>query len=130
MVVQRQQRISPAAMGAIARDELDNFVAAMTPGGIEAQEAAGQRAACSVQALPIQGTSKPEERERFEALGFVFGEPTDKNFVSVTFPAGWSLRPTDHSMWSELVDDAGRKVASMFYKAAFYDCHAFIRFGD
>jgi len=45
----------------------------------------------------------------------------DKVFQYATLPAGWRKQPTDHSMWSDLLDDKGRKRASIFYKAAFYD---------
>lgn len=85
---------------------------------IEAQEARGQREACRTQALPIDGT---KDRTPWEKLGFVFGEPKDDLFVNVTFPAGWEMRPTEHSMHSDLVDENGHKRAGMFYKAAFYD---------
>lgn len=45
-------------------------------------------------------------------------------FVACTYPPGWTLVPTDHSMWSEVKDDKGRVRASVFFKAAFYDCHS------
>jgi hypothetical protein len=45
----------------------------------------------------------------------------------VSLPPGWKVVPTDHSMWSDLVDAKGEKRASIFYKAAFYDRDAFIR---
>jgi hypothetical protein len=45
-------------------------------------------------------------------------------------PDGWQKRATDHDMWSELVDADGVVVASMFYKAAFYDRRAFLRMKD
>ena len=37
-------RISPAAIRALAEGDIENFFVAATPGGIEAQEARGQRA--------------------------------------------------------------------------------------
>ena len=39
----------------------------------------------------------------------------------VKLPAGWKKQATDHSMWSKLLDESGAVVASIFYKAAFYD---------
>ncbi len=42
-------------------------------------------------------------------------------------PAGWKKISTDHAMWSNLVDDKGRKRASIFYKAAFYDRSAHLQ---
>jgi hypothetical protein len=47
---------------------------------------------------------------------------------SVKLPEGWHIKATDHSMWSNLVDDKGRNRASIFYKAAFYDREAFLSF--
>ena len=49
-------------------------------------------------------------------------------FWSVKLPEGWEIRATDHTMWNELIDNKGRKRASFFYKAAFYDRDAFINF--
>lgn len=119
-------RWTPAVMQAAAAGDLANVVAASTPGGIEAQEAAGQRDAVRSQRLPKDGT-QANSREGWERLGFVFHEDDDDIFVNVTFPPGWRLEATDHSMWSNLLDDKGRKRASMFYKAAFYDRSAHIR---
>jgi hypothetical protein len=51
----------------------------------------------------------------------VFGEDADDIFVTVKFPDGWEIKATDHSMWSDLLDDKGRKRGAIFYKAAFYD---------
>src|SRR5262249_62223077 len=64
-----------------------------------------------------------------ELAGVVFGKvvPGDSLFVFVTLPNGWKKVPTDHSMWSNLVDDKGRKRAAIFYKAAFYDRDAHLR---
>ncbi len=122
-----EPRMTPAALAALAAGQMGNFLAAATPGGIEAQEAEGQRQACRASRLPRKGT---EDRSPWEALGFRFLGGDDKLFIDVEFPAGWRLVATDHSMWSDLVDDKGQKRASMFYKAAFYDLSAFIRFGE
>lgn len=97
-----------------------DVVGGMKPSdAIERQEASGQARAVQQQALPINGTFR--ERHIYERLGFVFGDNRDNLFVNVTFPEGWSLKATDHSMWSDLLDDQGRKRGGMFYKAAFYD---------
>lgn len=118
---------NPAAVRAIAKGDIENAIVASKPGGIERQEAAGQAKAVQQQKLPIKGTF--HNRPEWEALGFVFGErDSDGLFVNVTFPEGWKLKRTDHSMWTDLFDEAGKKRASMFYKAAFYDTDAFIRF--
>jgi len=64
--------------------------------------------------------------EQFEQMGIVFGDKVDDLFVEVQLPKGWAKVPTDHSMWSELIDDLGRVRARIFYKAAFYDRSAHI----
>lgn len=51
----------------------------------------------------------------------------DPLFCHAELPAGWHKEATDHSMWSNLVDDKGRIRAKIFYKAAFYDRDAFTR---
>jgi hypothetical protein len=111
-----------AALGALLKGDIDNFIVASTSGGIEEQEAFGQRSFVANNTLPIEinhGT-----RAQFEAMGIVFGEPADDLFINVQLPAGWKKERTDHSMWSNLLDEKGRKRASIFYKAAFYDQRA------
>ncbi|HEX2656102.1 MAG TPA: hypothetical protein VHN11_20970 [Xanthobacteraceae bacterium] len=106
--------------------DVKNFMAASTVGGIEAQEKAGQLEQAEKQTLPLDlgqryGGSADEARKPWEKLGFKFGKKVDDIFVEATFPNGWKKRPTDHSMWSEIVDEKGRKRGAIFYKAAFYD---------
>jgi hypothetical protein len=64
--------------------------------------------------------------------GVKFGKPLPDNsiFCNAELPKGWKKRATDHSMWSELVDDKGVVRAQIFYKAAFYDRSAFMRCFD
>lgn len=131
--------ISPAALSALAVGDIENFLVAATPGGIEAQEKRGQLEQAERETLPIEGTLKDrmgrscDSKKTFEALGFKFGKVVEGIFVEATFPAGWEKRPTDHSMWSDLVDNKGRKRGAIFYKAAFYDRSAHVhlspRFG-
>lgn len=112
--------ITPAALKAAVEGDLTNFLVASTPGGIERQEAAGQAAmVANFKTLP-----KDMDRAVGEKLGFVYGEDADEIFVSVTPPAGWSLKPTSHSMHSDLLDDKGRRRAGIFYKATFYNRNA------
>lgn len=63
-----------------------------------------------------------------EAMGVQLGKPftEDHLFRPAILPDGWEKKPTDHAMWSEVVDARGRKRLSIFYKAAFYDRDAFI----
>ena len=114
-------KMNPAALGALAKGDISNAIVASTPGGIEAQEKAGQTAL-------VNSANMPKEmwpsREAFEQFGFVFGEDYDDLFLKATLPAGWSRAATDHSMHSDILDDQGRRRVAIFYKAAFYDRRA------
>lgn len=92
-------------------------------GFIESQESEGQKDLCASTALPIDGA---EAWETLQSWGVVKGEKLDDLFCNATLPVGWSLKPSNHSMWSHLHDDRGLKRASVFYKAAFYDRSAHI----
>jgi len=108
-------------------DPLD-MLAALMPGGIELQEALGQRRLVASSQLPTDGLNgnpwgrKSDVRPQayLESLGFEFGE-VDDIFINVNLPEGWKIEATEHSMWSELIDPQGRNRAGIFYKAAFYD---------
>lgn len=114
--------LTPAAKRALAEGDLANALIASTPGGIEAQEAAGQAALVKSELLPkkIRGIT----REQLTEMGFKFGKEVDELFVECQLPAGWKKQGTDHSMHSDLLDDKGRCRAGIFYKAAFYDRRA------
>lgn len=86
------------------------------------QESRGQENFVKSETLP----RKYYDQSLLEGWGIVFGEAADDLFVYVTLPDGWIKRPTDHSMWSELVDGEGKVRATIFYKAAFYDRDAFM----
>lgn len=115
-----------ATIGALMRGDIENAIITETPGGIEAQEARGQRDF-------VASTTLPKEclrcsREQLEQMGIVFGvvAARDNLFIEAQLPEGWKKVPTDHSMWSRLLDDKGRERARIFYKAAFYDRKAHI----
>jgi hypothetical protein len=112
--------ITPAALVAAAIGDFGNFMVASTPGGIETQERSGQIEQSFKETLPVD---MGEHRTQFEALGFVFGE-SEGIFIEAKFPKGWRKKPTEHSMWTDIVDDQGRKRGGIFYKAAFYDCRS------
>lgn len=67
-------------------------------------------------------------RKQYEKRGIEIIDEYDDLFWNVKLPEGWEVRATDHAMWNELIDNKGRKRASFFYKAAFYDRDAFINF--
>ena len=112
--------MNPASLKALSNNDFKNFIIASTPGGIEAQEAAGQKAFINSEILPknmLDGCTI----EKLESLGIKFMDDADDIFINVILPDGWKKQPTEHSMWSDLIDEKGRKRASIFYKAAFYD---------
>lgn len=112
---------NPAALAAFAKGDIENALVASTPGGIEAQEKRGQQSLVQSTDMPIE--LRPG-KEVFEKIGFTFGEKIDNVFQAATLPLGWTREASDHSMWSYLKDEQGRKRASVFYKAAFYDRNA------
>lgn len=123
---------NPAALVAALSGDMENARIASTPGGIEAQEKAGQAMLVASGAkLPKDMGYQPPTREQITAAtGIQFGTDADDIFVSVTLPPGWKLQATDHSMWSDLLDADGCKRAGIFYKAAFYDRNASINFSQ
>lgn len=112
----KDKNITPAGLRALAEGDLENFIVASTPGGIEAQEKRGQETFVNSEILPIEAPW-----EQLEKMGIEVDGNYDELFLKVKLPKGWRKEATDHSMWSHLLDDKGRKRASIFYKAAFYD---------
>lgn len=118
---------NPAAIGALLSGDVENFKVAATPGGIEAQEKAGQAMLVGSSTLPRHAGGMlawEEVRAELEAMGVVFGDVVDDLFITATLPPGWRKVGTDHDMHSELRDDKDRVRAGIFYKAAFYDRRA------
>ena len=116
--------MKPVTIQAILNGDISNAIISATPGGIEAQEAQGQKDLVNSSNIPreFNGCTQAD----FLKLGFQFFDDVDDLFVDVAMPDGWEVQPTDHSMWSKIVDEKGRERASMFYKAAFYDRSAHI----
>lgn len=117
-----------AALVALLNGDIENAVIASTSGGILQQEAEGQQKFVNSSTLPVNSPWPELEALGVKRLGKRMTE--DSLFEQVELPDGWKKVPTDHSMWSDLVDGDGNKVASIFYKAAFYDERAFCRMGD
>lgn len=121
--------ITPAALSALMKGDIPNFLVASIPGGIEAQEAQGQKDFVESHSLPIDAPwdelNKMGVKQRKEVI-----TGKDDLFVPCKLPKGWGVEPTDHPMWSELKDASGKVRASIFYKAAFYDRSAFLRIGS
>ena len=113
---------------------IDALVTNDAGGAIERQEARGQQALLHGSILPLDGTLEGgpstgvgrSNQEAMEALGFSFGEREDDLFVRVSFPEGWRMVATSHSLHSDLLDDKGIRRAGVLYKAASYDRYATI----
>ena len=93
---------------------------------IEAQEAAGQREMVNSTVIPTKVLHSTEKD--LTDLGFTLGPVVegDPMFREATLPDGWKREGSNHSMWSYIVDQLGRRRCSIFYKAAFYDRDAHI----
>lgn len=91
---------------------------------IENQEVRGQKAVVTSTTLPIDGSMT----EAAKASPIQWGDRKDALFREAILPPGWKKLPTDHAMWSKLVDEKGRGRAMIFYKSAFYDTSAHIEF--
>lgn len=105
-----------------ASDEVrPEWVMGGNPSAIVQQEARGQKELVNSTQLPTK--CSPASRATLEAAGVVFGKPNERDpmFCDATLPAGWKKVATDHSMWTDIVDETGKKRGSIFYKAAFYD---------
>ena len=105
-----------------------------TPEAIVASEYAGQRELQTASQLPKYHPDDPKDGKILTSWGVKFLGPVkgDELFVNVQLPKGWTIKPTTHSMYSDLLDENGYKRASIGYKAAFYDrwanlsiCHCF-----
>lgn len=121
--------LTPAALISLLNGDVEDFITATTPGGIEAQEAKGQKDFVKSETLPKKvNFCHDSVEELYKKLGIKILGEADDLFNNVQLPSGWIKRPTDHSMWSELVDDKGRVRAHIFYKAAYYDRSAHIGF--
>jgi hypothetical protein len=103
---------------------LDGMGPAGPSGAIERMEKRGQTELVHSDRLPAEINHGAQAD--FEAVGFTFGEPdaSDPLFRPATLPKGWTKQPSDHDMWSYVVDQLGRRRVAIFYKAAFYDRRA------
>ena len=95
----------------------------LNPQAIESQEAEGQKQLCNSSQLPHNANCEKDAKEIYLSLGIkVIGESKDDNlFYDVELPKGWKICPANHSMWSELQNEQGKTIGTIFYKAAFYD---------
>ena len=103
------------------------LITMMEEGGIERQEKIGQGQVAASDQIP---TSCNITDEQLEGLGFTVLPAKGKKalFRDCKFPEGWTKKRTDHHMYTDVLDEKGRKRASIMYKAAFYDEDAALTF--
>lgn len=99
---------------------------------IENQESEGQKELIESLQLPkkCNSPSKGNAFELYHKMGIKTFTTSkgDNLFIGVKLPKGWKKTGTDHSMWSNLIDDKGVIRAHIFYKASSYDRESFINF--
>ena len=124
---------NPAALSAAMNGDFANAIVASTPGGIEAQERAGQASLQAGTLLPRivrhSWNNEPTHAQIAAATGIQWMGEHDDIFMLVKLPTDWSIRAQPGSAyWSHLCDKDGNKRASIFYKAAFHDRSAHMHF--
>ena len=68
---------------------------------------------------------------RYRRLGIEVVAEVDDLFYEVVLPDGWQVKPhSDSAYWSDIVDENGKCIGDVFYKAAFYDRDAFVNFEE
>ncbi len=94
---------------------------------IQDQEKRGQTKLVQSELIPTELMHGVTEQDLIDD-GFELGDvrEDDPIFREAKLPEGWKKQPTNHSMWSEIVDQDGFSCYRVFYKAAFYDRHAHI----
>ena len=95
-------------------------------GSIENQKRAGTKQAAESSVLPTEDLQDYAEGGPYAYIGIKVLQPVpnDPLFTYVELPAGWKVVPTNHHMHNDILDEKGRRRASYFYKAAFYDRNA------
>lgn len=116
-----KKNMKPVELLALIMGDKENAKRAALPLGIEAQEMDGQQMLLTSKLVPKD--MRPD-RGTYEKLGFVFGPAAEGIFLEATYPEGWSVVATEHSLHSRIVDEQARERCSLFYRAAFYDRHA------
>ena len=115
----------------VKKDQHFSWLFGGNPKAIIQQEKKGQEELITSQQLPLKCsdriTNAMVQYGKMKILVLGFGQK-DELFGSFQLPEGWEKKPTDHDMWSDLIDNKGRKRASIFYKASFYDRDAFVTF--
>jgi hypothetical protein len=96
----------------------------LSPTEYAAERNGRHKQALAVAAMKLPSRMDRDDRLLYEALGFTFGREVDKLFLEATFPEGWGTKPTDHYMYTHIVDERGRRRGQYFYKPDFWDTDA------
>lgn len=111
-------------MSTDARMDLEYVAALACIGGVETVERAARSRMVQGQTVHLDRNMGQAYREVLMALGFEFlPEPADPDplLVPVAMPPGWSIKRTDHYMYSHLCDPEGRVRGQVGYKASPHD---------
>lgn len=70
--------------------------------------------------------SKELVKEKYKEIGIEIINKENDLFYNVKLPENIKLKPTESNYWTNLIDNNGKELGSIFYKAVFYDRDAFI----
>lgn len=70
--------------------------------------------------------SKELVKKKYKELGIEIINEENDLFYNVKLPENIKLKPTESNYWTNLIDNSGKELGSIFYKAVFYDRDAFI----
>ena len=86
---------------------------------LDAHERNGQSYILQGNVLPVTAAYSTLDSEAvLKEAGVKFGEVVKDNphFRHIELPPGWKMEAGEHTMWTHLVDESGRRRASIFYK--------------
>jgi hypothetical protein len=126
-VAKRRIENTEAKVNADPMGMFTQMVLGGTEQAILRQEADGQRQLVASEQIPSRLFDCTTDD--LVRLGFTFppDDGADPLFVAATLPPGWRYDPTDHAMWSRILDAKGRERFAVFYKASYHDRGAHMR---
>ena len=70
--------------------------------------------------------TKEAVREKYKEIGIEIINEENDLFYNVKLPKNLKLKSSESNYWTYLINNEGKELASIFYKAVFYDRDAFI----
>lgn len=70
--------------------------------------------------------SKELVKKKYKEIGIEIINEENDLFYNVKLPENIKLKSTESNYWTNLIDNNGKELGSIFYKAVFYDRDAFI----